>query len=57
MAGESVDVTARIWHTAPGRACRRRTYAVTDRWLAKRCGIGFVTIGLDAVNPAAPPRC
>ena len=46
MAGESVDVVARIYHTENGVAhAEGETYAVTDRALAETLrGIGFVSI-------------
>jgi hypothetical protein len=54
MAGDSVDVTARTYHTENGVAhAEGETYAVTDRVLAETlCGIGFVTI--EGWTAAAP---
>lgn len=47
MAGESVDVTARTYHTTDNAVAHveGETYAVTDRVLAETLrGIGFVSI-------------
>ena len=54
MAGDSADVTARVYHTAHGVAhLEGETYAVTDRALAETLrGIGFVSI--DGWTDAAP---
>lgn len=55
MAGDSVDVTARTYHTENGNAhAEGETYAVTDRVLAETLrGIGFVSIA--GWTPAPPP--
>lgn len=55
MAGESIDVTARIYHTENGVAhAEGETYAVTDRVLAETLrGIGFVSI--EGWTPVDPP--
>jgi len=44
--GESLDVTARTYHTLDGVPhAEGETYAVTDRWVAETLvGCGFVTI-------------
>ena len=55
MAGESLDVVARIYHTENGVAhAEGETYAVSDRVLAETLyGIGFVTpVGW---TPEPPP--
>jgi hypothetical protein len=55
MAGESLDVVARIYHTENGVAhAEGEQYAVTDRGLAETLyGIGFVTpVGW---TPEPPP--
>jgi hypothetical protein len=46
MAGESIDVVARLYHTENGNAHDEgETYGVTDRRLAETLrGIGFVSI-------------
>lgn len=60
MAGESIDVTARIYHTENGNVhAEGETYAVTDRWLAETLrGIGFVTIEgwTPPIEPPPPPE-
>jgi hypothetical protein len=58
MAGDSLDVTARTYHTENGVGhAEGETYAVTDRALAETLrGIGFVSIaGWTDAGPAAPP--
>jgi hypothetical protein len=54
MAGESLDVVARTYHTENGvEHLEGETYAVTDRALAETLrGIGFVSI--DGWTNAAP---
>ena len=56
MAGESIDVTARIYHTENGNIhLEGETYAVTDRVLAETLrGIGFVSIEGWTDEPAPP---
>jgi hypothetical protein len=58
MADDSVDVTARVYHTEYGTAhAEGETYAVTDRALAETLrGIGFVSIEgwTEAPPPVAP---
>jgi hypothetical protein len=56
MAGESLDVTARTYHTENGVAhAEGETYAVTDRVLAETLrGIGFVSI--EGWTDAPPPE-
>jgi len=55
MAGESIEVTARIYHTENGNIHNEgETYAVTDRVLAETLrGIGFVSI--EGWTEEAPP--
>ncbi len=58
MAGESIDVIARTYHTEHGVVhAEGETYAVTDRALAETLyGIGFVTIaGWTPEPPVEPP--
>jgi hypothetical protein len=57
MAGDSVDVTARTFHTENGVAhAEGETYAVTDRVLAETLrGIGFVSIDGWTDEPVPPP--
>ena len=57
-AGESVDVTARVYHTENGTVhAEGDTYAVSDRALADTLrAIGFVSIdGWTDGEPIAPP--
>lgn len=57
MAGDSIDVTARIYHTENGNVhLEGETYAVTDRALAETLrGIGFVSIeGWTDEGPPPP---
>jgi hypothetical protein len=58
MAGESLDVVARTYHTENGvEHIEGETYAVTDRALAETLrGIGFVSIDgwTDTPPPVAP---
>jgi hypothetical protein len=56
MAGDSIDVTARTFHTENGNAhAEGETYAVTDRALAETLrGIGFVSIEGWTDEPAPP---
>jgi hypothetical protein len=58
MADDSVDVTARVYHTEYGTThLEGETYAVTDRALAETLrGIGFVSIEgwTEAPPPVAP---
>jgi len=55
MAGDSLDVTSRIWHTENGVAHPEgETYAVTDPVLAETLrAIGFVS--LVGWTPDPPP--
>ena len=55
-SGDSINVTARIWHTENGVAhAEGETYAVTDRALAETLrGIGFVSIEGWTEEPAPP---
>ena len=55
MAGDSLDVVARTFHTENGVAhAEGETYAVADRVLAETLrGIGFVSI--DGWTPEPPP--
>jgi hypothetical protein len=58
MAGDSIDVVARIYHTENGHAhAEGETYAVTDPILAETLyGCGFVTIaGWTPPPPIDPP--
>ena len=57
MAGESIDVTARTYHTENGVAhAEGDTYAVTDPALAETLrGIGFVSIEGWTPPPEPPP--
>jgi hypothetical protein len=57
MAGESVDVIARLYHTVDGVPhAEGETYAVTTRALAETLrGIGFVSIVGWTEGPIAPP--
>jgi len=57
MAPESVDVTARVYHTENDNVhLEGETYAVTDRALAETLrGNGFVSIeGWSDAAPSAP---
>lgn len=57
MAGDSLDVVARTFHTENGVAhAEGETYAVTDRVLAETLrGIGFVSIDGWTDEPPPPP--
>jgi hypothetical protein len=59
MAGESLDVVARVYHTEHGvEHAEGDTYAVSDRRLAETLrGIGFVSIDgwTDEGPPPEPP--
>jgi len=57
MAGDSVDVVARIYHTENDTAhAEGDTYAVTDRALAETLrAIGFVSIDGWTDEPPPPP--
>jgi hypothetical protein len=59
MAGDSIDVTARTYHTENGVVhAEGETYAVTDKALAETLrGIGFVSIAgwTDAGPGTLPP--
>jgi hypothetical protein len=59
MAGDSIDVTARTYHTENGVVhAEGETYAVTDKALAETLrGIGFVSIAgwTDAGAGTLPP--
>ena len=57
MAGDSLDVTARVYHTEHGTIHNEgETYAVTDRAMAETLrGIGFVSIDGWTEAPLTPP--
>ena len=58
MAGDSIDVVARTYHTENGIVhLEGETYSVTDRALAETLrGIGFVSIeGWTPEPPIEPP--
>jgi hypothetical protein len=55
MAGETLDVTARVYHTDNGVVhLEGETYTVADRWMAETLrAIGFVSI--DGWTPPPDP--
>jgi len=55
--GETLDVTARVWHTENGNThAEGETYTVADRWMAETLyGIGFVSIDGWTPPPDPPP--
>ena len=57
MAGETLDVTARVYHTDGATIhLEGETYTVADRWMAETLyGIGFVTIEGWTPPPDPPP--
>jgi hypothetical protein len=56
MAGETLDVTSRTYHTVDGVPhAEGETYSVADRWMAETLvGCGFVSI-VGWTPPPDPP--
>jgi hypothetical protein len=57
MAGETLDVTSRVWHTDGATIHPEgETYTVADRWMAETLrAIGFVSIDGWTPPPDPPP--